>query len=428
MPFSEPMTVSNLASPETKAAGAAPSSLEVVHAFDDFMRAFESFKEVNDERLTEIEQRLSPDPLTNEKLARLDGALDRQQKLLDDLALKGRRPALESGGASARGGVREHKAAFDAYVRRGEVASLKGVESKALVAGTDAQGGYLVPEETEREIGAKLAEVSPIRAIASVQQVTSSVFRKPFATEGFASGWAAETAARAQSATPALDELSFPAMELFAMPAATQTLLDDAAVDLDQWIAQEVETAFAEQESVAFVTGDGVTRPQGFLTPTKVANASWSWGSIGYVATGAAGAFAASNPSDKLLDLVYALRSGYRRNAHFVMNRRSQAAVRKLKDADGRYLWEPPATAGAEATLMGFPLVEAEAMPDIAADAHAVAFGDFRRGYLVVDRIGVRILRDPFTSKPYVLFYTTKRVGGGVQDFDAIKTLRFSAS
>ncbi|WP_020185898.1 phage major capsid protein [Methylopila sp. 73B] len=422
------MTFADPRSPETKAAGAAPSSLEVVHAFDDFMRAFESFKEVNDERLAEIEQRLSPDPVTNEKLARLDDALDRQQKLLDDLALKGRRPALEPAGSSARLVIREHKAAFDAYVRRGEVSSLKGLESKALVAGTDAQGGYLVPEETEREIGRKLAEVSPIRAIASVQQVTSSVFRKPFATEGFASGWAAETAARAQSATPALDELAFPAMELFAMPAATQTLLDDAAVDLDQWIAQEVETAFAEQESVAFVTGDGVTRPQGFLTPTKVANASWSWGSIGYVASGAAGAFAASNPSDRLLDLVYALRSGYRRNAHFVMNRRTQATVRKLKDADGRYLWEPPAAPGAEATLMGFPLVEAEAMPDIAADAHAIAFGDFRRGYLVVDRIGVRTLRDPFTSKPYVLFYTTKRVGGGVQDFDAIKTLRFSAS
>ncbi|GBD49644.1 phage major capsid protein [Methylopila sp. Yamaguchi] len=422
------MTFSDFASPETKAAGAAPSSLEVVHAFDDFMRAFESFKEVNDERLAEIEQRLSPDPVTSEKLARLDDALDRQQKLLDDLALKGRRPALEAAGSPARLVIREHKAAFDAYVRRGEVSSLKGLESKALVAGTDAQGGYLVPEETEREIGRKLAEVSPIRAIASVQQVTASVFRKPFATEGFASGWAAETAARAQSATPALDELAFPAMELFAMPAATQTLLDDAAVDLDQWIAQEVETAFAEQESVAFVTGDGVTRPQGFLTPTKVANASWTWGSIGYVATGAAGAFPASNPSDKLLDLVYALRSGYRRNAHFVMNRRTQATVRKLKDADGRYLWEPPAAPGAEATLMGFPLVEAEAMPDVAADAHAIAFGDFRRGYLVVDRIGVRTLRDPFTSKPYVLFYTTKRVGGGVQDFDAIKTLRFSAS
>jgi HK97 family phage major capsid protein len=421
------MTLADFSSPEIKAAEGAPSSLEVVTAFDDFMRAFDAFKETNDERLAEIEHRLAPDAVTSEKLARLDDALDRQQRTLDQLALKSRRPALEAG-AAREAGRSEHRSAFDAYVRRGEVSSLKGLESKALVAGTDAQGGYLAPDVTEREIGRRLAEVSPIRAIASVQAVTASVYRKPFATEGFASGWAAETAARTQSATPVLDELAFPAMELYAMPAATQTLLDDAAVDLDSWIAQEVETAFAEQESVAFVTGDGVTRPQGFLTPPKVANGSWSWGNIGYVASGAAGAFAASNPSDRLLDLVYGLRAGYRRNASFVMNRRTQAAVRKLKDADGRYLWEPPATSAGQATLMGFPVVEAEAMPDIAADAHAIAFGDFRRGYLVVDRIGVRILRDPYTAKPYVLFYTTKRVGGGVQDFDAIKTLRFSAS
>jgi len=422
------MTHAELRSPETKAAEGAPSSLEVVTAFDDFMRAFESFKEVNDERLAEIEARIAPDAVTTEKLARLDEALDRQQRVLYTLALKSRRPALETGGGREPAARGEHKAAFDAYVRRGEVASLKSLEAKALAAVTDAQGGYLVPEVTEREIGRRLAEVSPIRAIASVQQVTASVFRKPFATSGFASGWASETGARAQSATPTLDELAFPAMELFAMPAATQTLLDDAAVDLDQWIAEEVETAFAEQESVAFVTGDGTTRPQGFLTPTKVANSAWEWGKIGYVATGADGAFAAANPSDGLLDLVYALRSGYRRNASFVMNRRTQAAVRKLKDADGRYLWEPPATGQGGATLIGFPVVEAEAMPDIDEDAHAIAFGDFRRGYLVVDRIGVRILRDPFTAKPYVLFYTTKRVGGGVQDFDAIKTLKFGES
>lgn len=422
------MTHADLRSPETKAADGPPPTLEATHAFDEVMRAFEAFREANDERLDQIERRMSPDVVTTEKLIRLDEALDKQQKLIEDITLKSRRPALETGGGRAETGARERKAAFEAYVRRGETVPLARLEGKALVAGADSQGGYLVPEETEREIGRRLAEVSPIRAIASVQQSTASVFRKPFATEGFASGWAAETAARAQSATPALDELAFPAMELFAMPAATQTLLDDAAVDLDRWIAEEVETAFAEQESAAFVTGDGTTRPQGFLTPPKVANAGWSWGSIGYVATGAAGAFAASNPSDSLLDLVYALRAGYRRNATFVMNRRTQARVRKLKDADGRYLWEPPATAGASATLMGFPLVEAEAAPDVGADAHAIAFGDFRRGYLVVDRLGVRLLRDPYTSKPYVLFYTSKRVGGGVQDFDAIKTLKFAAS
>ena len=235
-----------------------------------------------------------------------------------------------------------------------------------------------------------------------------------------------EAAARPQTNSPTLAELSFPAMELYAMPAATQTLLDDAIVNIDQWIAEEVESAFAEQEGAAFVSGDGIDKPKGFLAYPMVAEASWNWGSIGVLNTGVAGAFATANPSDILVDLVYALKAGYRQNASFVMNRKTQGAVRKFKDSTGQYLWQPPASIGAPATLMGFPLVEAETMPDMANNAIALAFGDFRRGYLVVDRAGVRILRDPYSAKPYVLFYTTKRVGGGVQDFAAIKGLKFA--
>jgi len=205
-------------------------------------------------------------------------------------------------------------------------------------------------------------------------------------------------------------------------------MLDDAAVDVEQWLAEEVNTVFAEQEGAAFVSGDGVNKPTGFLAYPVSTQAAWSWGRIAYVPTGAAGAFAAANPSDQLVDLIYALRSGYRQNARFVMNRRTQAAVRKLKATTGEYLWQPPASADQNATLMGFPVTEAENMPDIGADARAIAFGDFKRGYLIVDRVGVRILRDPYSAKPFVCFYTTKRVGGGVQDFDAIKFLRFSAT
>ena len=208
------------------------------------------------------------------------------------------------------------------------------------------------------------------------------------------------------------------------MPAATPSILEDAAMDVDSWITTEVESAFAEQEGRAFVLGDGSTRPHGFLAYPRVDEASWSWGSLGTVASGADGDFASP---DALLDLVYALKSGYRQNASFVMNRRTQAAVRKLKDGDGNYLWAPPAGAEARATLLGFPIVEAEDMPDIGVGSTAIAFGDFARGYLVVDRTGVRVLRDPFSAKPYVLFYTTKRVGGGVQDFDAIKLMTFEA-
>ena len=212
------------------------------------------------------------------------------------------------------------------------------------------------------------------------------------------------------------------------MPAATATLLEDSAVNIDEWLAGEVDQVFAEQEGLAFVSGDGVNKPKGFLSYTNVAQASWSWGNIGTIASGAAGAFPASNPSDVLIDLVYALKAGYRQNGVFVMNRKTQAEVRKFKDSAGNYLWQPPVQANGHATLMTFPLIEAEDMPNIAANSYSVAFGDFRRGYLIVDRQGVRVLRDPFSAKPYVLFYTTKRVGGGVQDFDAIKLLKFAAS
>ena len=262
----------------------------------------------------------------------------------------------------------------------------------------------------------------------AVREISSSVYKKPFMTTGPATGWVGETDARPQTATPNLEALSFPAMELYAMPAATATLLDDSAVDIDQWIAAEVELVFAMQEGAAFVGGDGVNKPKGFLTYPTVANASWSWGNLGYLASGAAGAFASSNPSDTLVDLIYALKAGYRQNGSFVMNRKTQASIRKFKDSTGAYLWQPPAQSGGRATLMTFPVVEAEEMPDVAANTLSVAFGDFQRGYLIVDRIGVRVLRDPYSSKPYVLFYTTKRVGGGVQDFDAIKLLKMAAS
>jgi HK97 family phage major capsid protein len=280
----------------------------------------------------------------------------------------------------------------------------------------------------ETQIGAGLKAISPIRGIAGVRTISGNVYKKPFMTAGPAVGWVGETDPRPQTASPTLDELSFPAMELYAMPAATATLLEDSAVNIDEWLGQEVEQVFAAQEGAAFVSGDGINKPKGFLNYTTVANASWSWGNIGTIASGAAGAFAASNPSDVLVDLIYAVKAGYRQNAVFVMNRKTQSTIRKFKDTAGNYLWQPPAIAGGRASLMTFAVVEAEDMPDIATNSLSIAFGDFYRGYLIVDRAGVTVLRDPYTAKPYVLFYTTKRVGGGVQDFDAIKLMKFAAS
>ncbi|KAB2910824.1 MAG: phage major capsid protein [Hyphomicrobiaceae bacterium] len=388
-------------------------------SFDDFMRAFEAFKDANDERLAQLERRMSADIVTTEKVDRLNRALD-------ELALKSARPHLGGNARSAAAGL-QHKAAFDSYIRKGEASALRDLEAKALSVGTPGDGGYLVPPETETAINRAVKDISPIRAIAGIRQVSASVYKKPFAITGAEAGWVAETATRPETDSPTLAELSFPTMELYAMPAATATLLDDAAVNIDEWIAEEVRDAFAEQEGTAFVTGNGTNKPRGFLDYTKVANASWSWGNIGFILTGTSGAFPASNPGDKLIDLAYSVKSGYRANATFVFNRATQAVIRKMKDGDGNYLWQPAAKAGDASTLMGFPIAESEDMPDIAADSYSVAFGDFRRGYLIVDRVGIRVLRDPYSSKPYVLFYTTKRVGGGVQDFDAIKLLKFGA-
>jgi len=399
---------------------------DVAVAFDDFARAFESFKDTNDARLGEIETRMGADVLTEEKLSRIDAALDDAKRRLDRFALDRSRPPL-AGEAPRDPMLAEHKTAFHDYMRTGEASGLKRLEEKALSSGSGPDGGYLVPESVEREVLRRLSTISPIRALASVRVISGGQYKRAFSTGGPASGWVGETAARPQTSSPTLSELSFPAMELYAMPAATQTLLDDAVVDIDQWIAEEVETAFAEQEGAAFIAGDGVNKPKGFLAAATVADKDWAWGSLGYVAAGGA-AFPASNPSDVLVELIYALKAGYRQNAAFVMNRKTQSAVRKFKDSTGQYLWAPPASAGQPATLMGFPVVEAEDMPDLAANASAVAFGDFKRGYLVVDRAGVRVLRDPYSAKPYVLFYTTKRVGGGVQDYAAIKLLKFAAS
>ena len=409
---------------ETKAS--IPAEAVVTHA--EMMRAFEEFKQTNDQQLAE---KHSADVLLEEKLARLDGVIGTHTKKLEAIELRQARPVLgteRQNGDPANQPAIEHKAAFETYVRSGENANLRALEQKALSVGSNPDGGFLVPEEFETKIGERLFDISPIRSLASIRTISGNVYKKPMMAAGPVAGWVGETAARPQTASPTLDELSFPAMELYAMPAATTTLLEDTAVHIDEWLAYEVDRVFATQEGAAFVNGDGNNKPKGFLAYNTVANASWTWGNIGYVATGVAGGFPSTTPSDVLVDLIFAVKAGYRQNAVFVMNRRTQSLIRKFKDTTGNYLWQPPASPTARASLMNFPLWDVEDMPDIAANALSVAFGDFNRGYLVVDRAGISVLRDPYSAKPYVLFYTTKRVGGGVQDYDAIKFLKFAVS
>jgi HK97 family phage major capsid protein len=402
----------------------ALNSAETRAAMHEVMAAFEAFKASNDERLAEIEAKRA-DVLLEEKVARIDEALNAAQARLDRFAAEARRPHRSGEGRAADldPGPSERKAAWEGYIKAGRTF---GLEAKALTDG--AAGGYLAPPETERAIEQAITHTSPIRSIATVTTIGAPVYQKPVMTNGVASGWAAETAARTETDEGTLALLQFPAADLYACPAATQNLLDDAFINLDQWLAAECEDAFAAQETAAFVTGTGTNQPMGFLSYPTAVDASATWGQLGYVATGAAGAFPADDPVDCLIDLVYTPLAQFRANGRFVMNRRTTAIVRKFKDGEGDYIWTPGLAPGQPSTLCGYPITEVETMPDVGANSFAIAFGDFAKGYLVVDRAGVRVLRDPYSQKPYVLFYTTKRVGGGVQNFNAIKLLKFAAS
>ncbi|MBN9480675.1 MAG: phage major capsid protein [Bordetella sp.] len=424
---------------ETKTVSGHPEARAAMH---EMMAAFEAFKGANDARLDEIEKKASADALLEEKVARIDQAVASAQARLDRVVSESRRPGLDGASPStaqpvlgiARDDTRgrspspfhgEEKSAWDGYMKSGVA---HGLELKAGLSSASNSAGYVAPPETERAIERRLMAGSPMREIATVRTVGSGVFRKPVSTAGVQAGWVAETAARPETDPATLALLEFSSADLYACPAATQSLLDDALIDLDEWLAAEVEDAFAAQETSAFVSGDGVNKPKGFLAYATATEGTQTWGQIGTTASGAAGGFAATNPSDRLIDLIYAPKAQYRPNGRFVMNRRTVSLVRKFKDADGNYIWSPASRPGETASLLGYPVTEIETMPDVAANSLSIAFGDFSRGYLIVDRAGVRVLRDPYSAKPYVLFYTTKRVGGGVQNFDAIKLMKFAAS
>ena len=324
-------------------------------------------------------------------------------------------------------GVKSEGSPFvERYLRKGLEA---GVELKALSGVSDAAGGYAVPDELDQKIEKTLTAISPIRAIANVVRVGSAGYRKLVTTGGTPSGWVAETAARPETDTPDFQEIAPPFGELYANPAASQAMLDDAAFDVEAWLAGEIAGEFARAEGAAFVSGSGVNRPKGFLAqPVSAAiDSVRAFGTLQFVSTGVAGSFPGEAPQDKLIDLVQSLRTPYRQGAVFVMNSATAARIRKFKTDDGAFLWQPGLLAGQPDTLLGYPVVEAEDMPDVAADSLSIAFGNFKAGYLIAERGETQILRDPFTNKPFVHFYATRRVGGQVMNSEAIKLLKFAA-
>jgi HK97 family phage major capsid protein len=388
----------------TAALGQSPH-LEVKAALSGFLSEFSAFQ-------SEIKAKLKQQ--------------ETQLAMLDRKSIAMNRPPLARGADA----VSPHKKAFAAYLRSGDDGGLRGltVEEKAMSTAVAADGGYLVDPQTASEIVGVLRNASSIRSIANVVTVEATAFDVLVDHSDVGAGWASETGDRAETDTPRVERISIPLHELSALPKASQRLLDDSAFDVEGWLAQRIADKFSRAEASAFISGDGADKPTGFLSYPKIDNEIFAWGSLGYVPTGSDGDFSGSDPADAVVDLVYALGARYRANASFVMNSKTAGAVRKMKDADGRFLWSDGLQAGEPARLMGYPVLIAEDMPDIAPDAFAIAFGDFRAGYTVAERPDLRILRDPFSAKPHVLFYATKRIGGDVSDFAAIKLLKFAAA
>jgi HK97 family phage major capsid protein len=426
---------------------------DIRNALYDMGRAFEQYKETNDKILREIATKGAADPLTENKLSRLNEEMNRAS----DLAMQSKRRldqmevAMKRAPLSAMGGddfaeagaftaerkshlqsdlsvdqYRLYKSALKNYLRKNNAGF--GVEEiKALSVGSDPDGGYAVTPDLSGRITQMVYDGSPMRQVANVVTIGTDALEGLNDLDDLSAGWVGETEARTETSTPKMGEWRIPVHELYAEPRATQKLLDDALFSVEDYLAGKIADKLTRMENDAFVNGNGVRKPRGFLTYGEGVPSASNWQVIERVNTGANGAFASTNKGDALINLVYALKAGYRDQAVFMMKRSVLAEVRKLKDDNNNYLWQPDFQSAEGGNLLGFRVLENENMPEIAAGASAIAFGNFNKGYQIVDRQGIRILRDAFTAKPYVKFYTTKRTGGDVVNFEAIKILKFSA-
>ena len=395
-------------------------------------RSFEEFKAERDKQIKEL-QAGKADIILSEKVDKINAdisqiaAMKRQLEQLETVVGRGG----SGGGQSELDNIKkQHKAAFEKWFRKGGEGNLEAVKSLQIQAGlstlSDPDGSYLVaPAEFDTAIDRVAETISVMRRICTVRQIGTMEYKKLVNMGGASSGWVAEKESRTETDTPTLREIAINAKEVYAMPGCTQISLDDTTIDLASWLADEVVIEFSEEEGVAFISGDGVAKPRGIAGYDFITNGSYSWGKIGYVASGKA---AVLDSADKLIDTQHALKSKYRNGALWLMNDATCATVRKFKDGDGNYLWRPGLMEGKPDSLLGKPVEYDDNLADIGAGAYPIFFGNFKRAYLILDRIGIRILRDPYTSKGNVLFYTTKRVGGGIVMFEALKALKIAAS
>jgi HK97 family phage major capsid protein len=391
-------------------------SEEIKAKVDALGSSWEQFKSANDARLAEIEKKGSADVLYTAQLEKINGFMDEQKAKLDTLEVALSAPKGASISEKEDKSEAEYKSAFVSFLRKGVMSP--ALESKALSVGSDPDGGYLVTPAMSRDITKIIFETSPIRQLASVETISTDVLEVIDDNNEFAGGWTGETTAITETNTAQIGKRSIPVHEVYAQPKATQKLIDDSSINIEAWISEKIADILARRENTAFVSGSGVSQPRGILTYA----AGTSWGQIQQVNSGTS----AQVTADGLLSLLYALKEGYQTNATFIANRSVVGALRLLKDSTNQYLWQPSYQMGQPDMIIGRPIMMASDMPVAAANSLSVAVADFKRAYKVVDRRGVTIMRDPFTEKPFVKFYATKRVGGDVTNFEAIKILKLA--
>jgi HK97 family phage major capsid protein len=398
-------------------------SEEVKKQVEALGTAWEAFKSANDVRLKEIEKKGAPDPLKEAELARINTAIDEAKSRMEKLEAVAARPGAggSEDGDKKKAGELEYTKGFLAYARKGVDAGLTELQTKTMSVGSDPDGGYLVTPQMSSRIITVQNETSPMRQLATVETISTDALEmledRDTATSG---GWTGEQDTRSATNTPTIGKRLIPVHEMYAQPKATQKLLDDAAMNIESWLANKIAERFALDEATGFMSGNGVSRPRGILGYTPAADASFAWGNPSYIGTGTSGVIT----FDAILNTIYALKERYSGVASWLMRRATEGNIRTLKDGSGRYLWEPGMQVGKPNNLAGYPVYQAADMEAIGASAYAAAFGDWKTAYTIVDRVGIRILRDQYTSKPFVLFYATKRVGGDVTNFEAYKLLK----
>ncbi|PIQ96538.1 MAG: phage major capsid protein [Nitrospinae bacterium CG11_big_fil_rev_8_21_14_0_20_56_8] len=386
---------------------------ELKQLVEEINQAFLEHKSKNEQRLQELEKKGRADPVLKEqvdRIARDIQDLSEVKEKIERIETRLSRPAFEPHRRETDPQGDERRQAVLKYIRKGDSALTAG-EAKLLSSDSDPDGGYWVTSSLSAQVIQKVYETSPMRKQVTVETISSDALEIPEDLNEAVAGWTSERAARTETDTPQIGLRRIPVHELYAEPRATQTLLDDARIDVESWLAQKISDKISRLENTAFISGDGAGKPRGILTHP----AGTSAGQVCQVNSG----HASQLTSDGLRALFYALKTPYLNRARWVMSRSSLEAISKLKDSQGNYLWQPGLQFGEPQTLLGHPVERMEDMPAVAANSLSVAFGDWQRAYTIVDRMGIRVLRDPFSAKPFVLFYTTKRTGGDVADFEA---------